>query len=563
MENLIDDSISIFLAIENIKSQKYVMPAFQRQYCWSMEQIEKLWDSILLGYPISTFLFWNIDNSNVTADTKFCTFLPEITFDNRKKSDSPNYDLSIINLSNTNTAILDGQQRLTSLYLSLLGDAFIRPKNARKVNGDRIVSKLVIELNQNKITVDEEDYNSKKFDIQFTDKVGKLSPTQYDIKNILNDNFRTKSTRDEEILKAIEKVPSDSKDYARNILSTLCNKIFDEKIIRYIKIYNMYQDSALEMFVRFNSGGNPLKKSDITMSILEAYWPEAKTQFGYVLVDSFESFGTDFIIRTALMLYGDVIKSTINLEIATELRKNWNLFKIALDNLAKLLKEFKIDISRFSSSWNVLLPIIYYIYFNPLYIENINAIKAYLLRAILFTYFQSGTTSKLQQMKKLINENDTEISIEIMNQLNDLRVSEAKIEDILNTEKGSRVAGEALYYLSLDWIKPSLKYEQDHLHPEERFFKTKPAIIDNQTWVRWKNNRNRLPNLQYLEGRSNGSKNDMPLLEFYNEMNEEQQKIFIKQAYIPNAISFEFDYFEEFYEERKKMLTTRIKELLG
>ena len=563
MENLIDDSISIFLAIENIKSQKYVMPAFQRQYCWSMEQIEKLWDSILLGYPISTFLFWNIDNSNVTADTKFCTFLPEITFDNRKKSDSPNYDLSIINLSNTNTAILDGQQRLTSLYLSLLGDAFIRPKNARKVNGDRIVSKLVIELNQNKITVDEEDYNSKKFDIQFTDKVGKLSPTQYDIKNILNDNFRTKSTRDEEILKAIEKVASDSKDYARNILSTLCNKIFDEKIIRYIKIYNMYQDSALEMFVRFNSGGNPLKKSDITMSILEAYWPEAKTQFGYVLVDSFESFGTDFIIRTALMLYGDVIKSTINLEIATELRKNWNLFKIALDNLAKLLKEFKIDISRFSSSWNVLLPIIYYIYFNPLYIENINAIKAYLLRAILFTYFQSGTTSKLQQMKKLINENDTEISIEIMNQLNDLRVSEAKIEDILNTEKGSRVAGEALYYLSLDWIKPSLKYEQDHLHPEERFFKTKPAIIDNQTWVRWKNNRNRLPNLQYLEGRSNGSKNDMPLLEFYNEMNEEQQKIFIKQAYIPNAISFEFDYFEEFYEERKKMLTTRIKELLG
>jgi len=170
----------------------------------------------------------------------------------------------------------------------------------------------------------------------------------------------------------------------------------------------MYQDDALEMFVRFNSGGNPLKKSDITMSILEAYWPEAKTQFGYILVDSYSGFGTDFIIRTALMLYGDVIKSTINIEIATELRKNWNLFKIALYNLAILLKEFRIDISRFASSWNVLLPIIYYIYFNPEYI-NKTAIKSYLIRAILFTYFQSGTTTKLQQMKKLINENDTEI----------------------------------------------------------------------------------------------------------------------------------------------------------
>lgn len=33
-----------------IKDGKYVMPAFQRQYVWSMEQIEKLWDSILLEY---------------------------------------------------------------------------------------------------------------------------------------------------------------------------------------------------------------------------------------------------------------------------------------------------------------------------------------------------------------------------------------------------------------------------------------------------------------------------------------------------------------------------------
>lgn len=563
MENLHDEAITIYQAVENIDNEKYVMPAFQRQYCWSMEQIEKLWDSILLGYPISTFLFWHIDNNNITADTKFCTFLKEVTFDNRKKSDSPNYDLSIINVKNTDTAVLDGQQRLTSLYLSLFGDAFIRPKNARKINGEKIVSTLVIELNKNKLTIYEEEYNGKKYDIRFTDKVGKLSPTQFNFKTILNDAFKDKETRQAEIQKAIENVPQDSKEYAHKILDTLCKKIYEEPLIRFVEIKNMYQDDALEMFVRFNSGGNPLKKSDITMSILEAYWPEAKTQFGYVLVDSYQGFGTDFIIRTALMLYGDVIKSTINSEIANELRKNWNSFKITLDNLASLLKEFRIDITRFSSSWNVLLPIIYYLYFNPEYVNNKSAIKAYLIRAILFTYFQSGTTTKLQQMKKLINENDTEISIEILNQLNDLRVSEAKIEDILNAEKGSRVAGEALYYLGLDWIKSSLKYEQDHLHPEERFFKTKPSTIDMSTWTRWKNNRNRLPNLQFLEGRANGSKNDMSLIDFYNEMNEEQQTLFKKQAFIPENVSMEFEYFEDFYEERKKILTKKLKEILG
>ena len=48
MSRLVDSSISIYEALENIKNGKYVMPAFQRQYVWSMEQVEKLWDSILL-----------------------------------------------------------------------------------------------------------------------------------------------------------------------------------------------------------------------------------------------------------------------------------------------------------------------------------------------------------------------------------------------------------------------------------------------------------------------------------------------------------------------------------
>ena len=77
----------------------------------------------------------------------------------------------------------------------------------------------------------------------------------------------------------------------------------------------MNQDDALEMFVRFNSGGKALRKSEITMSILEAYWPSAKTEFGKILKDSYANFDTDFLIRTALMLYGNVIKSNINKEL--------------------------------------------------------------------------------------------------------------------------------------------------------------------------------------------------------------------------------------------------------
>lgn len=563
MSVLKDSSITIYEALQNIKNGKYVMPAFQRQYVWSMEQIEKLWDSILLDYPIATFLFWHVNDDNVSWDTYFCNFLSDVTFDSRKQADSVNYELTGINVSMTNTAVLDGQQRLTSLYLSLLGDAYIRQKHARKKNNGGLVTKLLIELNKSKLDVDEEEYNSKKYDIKFSEKVGRLSPTQFEIKNILDAKFQDETTRDKAIEDAIANVPADSKDYARGILQKLYHKIFVEKLVRYTEIHDMNQDDALEMFVRFNSGGKALKKSEITMSILEAYWPSAKTEFGKLLVDSYAGFGSDFIIRSALMLYGDVVKSNISKQIAEELKNNWSDFKKALKNLEAVLKDMKIEVSRFSSSWNVLLPILYFIYYNPEYKNNTDGIRSYLMRAILFTYFQSGTTGKLQQMKSNINSCDYEITTEMLDQITDLRVTDGKIEDILNAEKGSRVVGDALYYLSRDWTNKNFKYEQDHLHPFDRFDGSKPVSVSMEDWRRWRGNRNRLPNLQLLEGRSNGSKNDMRLIDYYNDMNDEQKAEFCKQAIIPDGVSLELEHFEEFYEKRKSVLMDRIRALLG
>ncbi len=563
MSRIVDGGITIYQAMEYIRDGKFVMPAFQRQYVWGMEQIEKLWDSILLDYPIATFLFWHVDDDNVSWDTYFCNFLSEITFDSRKQADSVNYELSNIDVRNTDTAILDGQQRLTSLYLSLFGCAYIRQKHARKKVAGGTVTKLLIELNKNKLSVDEEEYNSKKFDVKFTEKIGKSSPTQFEVKRILDSKFQNDSTRTQAIEEAISNVPAESKEYARGILNKLYNKIFVEKMIRYTEIREMKQDDALEMFVRFNSGGKALKKHEITMSILEAYWPNSKSEFGKLLDGEYSGFGTDFIVRAALMLYGDVVKSNINKQIAEDLKNNWQDFKRALNNLEKVLKEMKIEVSRFANSWNVLLPIIYFIYYNPEYRNNLDGIRAYLIRAVLFTYFQSGTTSKLQQMKSNINDNDYEITIDMLEQMNDLRVTEGKIEDIINSEKGSRVAGEALYFLGVDWLNKNFLYEQDHLHPYDRFDSTKPISVPMEDWMRWRSNRNRLPNLQLLEGRMNGSKNSMRLVDYYNDMNEEQKAIFCQQALIPEGVSLELENFGEFYDKRKALLADKIRQLLG
>ena len=218
MSVLAENSITIYEAMKNIESGKYVMPAFQRQYVWSMEQIEKLWDSILQGYPISTFLFWHIDESNVTGDTYFCDFMHDVRFDSTKRADDVNYELRAVNLSVSDTAVLDGQQRLTSLFISLLGTANIRPKNQRRTNSTSIITKLLIELNENKIDTQDE-YNVKKYDIKYTDKVGKTGVSQFDIKNILKDEFKDPNSRAKAIEKVVANIPTDSNEYATKVLN--------------------------------------------------------------------------------------------------------------------------------------------------------------------------------------------------------------------------------------------------------------------------------------------------------------------------------------------------------
>lgn len=55
----------------------------------------------------------------------------------------------------------------------------------------------------------------------------------------------------------------------------------------------------------------------------------------------------------------------------------------------------------------------------------------------------------------------------------------------------------------------------------------------------------------------------MRLIDYYNDMNDEQKAEFRKQAIIPDGVSLELEHFDEFYEKRKAVLMDRIRALLG
>jgi hypothetical protein len=263
------------------------------------------------------------------------------------------------------------------------------------------------------------------------------------------------------------------------------------------------------------------------------------------------------------MLYGDVTKTIINKKVADDLKNNWSDFKIAFKNLNNAFEKLNIDIRHFINDYTKLVPLIYHIYNNPYtYEQDLNAIRVYLTRTIFFIYFRSGTPGKLQRLKTNINNNNMKISIDMLDTMAELQITDSRIEDILNSEKGSRLAEEVLYFIGRDWINTNINYEQDHLHPESRFQEPKPFSVSNEEWKNWYINRNRLPNIQLLDEFENKSKNSRRLIDYCNDMNEEQKEEFYKRALIPKDTSLEIEHFGEFYEARKNMLKEKILELL-
>jgi Protein of unknown function DUF262 len=66
--------ITIRKALEGIDNKRYFLPAIQREFVWETAQIEQLFDSVLRGYPIGSFLFWLVSPQN-SKEYEFYEFI--------------------------------------------------------------------------------------------------------------------------------------------------------------------------------------------------------------------------------------------------------------------------------------------------------------------------------------------------------------------------------------------------------------------------------------------------------------------------------------------------------
>lgn len=573
--------ITIAEAIENIDNNRYLLPSIQRDFVWKHTKIEWLFDSIMRDFPISSFLFWRVEG-DTKNQFKFYSFLKE--YREYFKTHNDEYNTSGINEF---TAVLDGQQRLTSLYIGLKGSYAYKKKNVRWIDSEQNIPTHKLYLNILEPLKENDEGRIYEFKFLTEEQYNKNPEKWFRVGKILDlqDDFEFNEYLDEN-------------DYKKNkftykTLSILKNKIFNSRLINYFLEKEQDIDKALNIFIRINSGGEPLSFSDLLMSIAIASWEEkdAKREFDKLIEEIRDKgffISKDFILKTFLYLHIKDIKfkvSNFSAQNAKEFESKWNNIRMAIISGFDTAKSFGYVDSTLTSK-NALLPIIYYIYHRDIYKDfsskkmhenDRELMRKWLNIGLLKRIFGSHADSILNSIRSEftsdiltnpIKDTITEFpKSDIMKRLKgttkDMYMDEDYINNLLLSQKDDNITFSilAMLYPNLDYKNGN--FHKDHLHPKSWFNKEslKDKEVDDSKFDFYLNadNYNSILNLQMLDANENTSKQDKPLKE-WAEQEAKKQNIsiekFCENHLMPNIL--EFERFDEFIEARRKILVSKL-----
>lgn len=577
--------ITIKKAIENIRKRYYVLPSIQREFVWETEQIERLFDSLMRDYPISTFLFWKVDKSKI-KDFQFYEFLKNY----HEKDSKHNHKADLGNEEDV-IAILDGQQRMTSMYIALTGTYASKipyyrwdsphafPKKKLYLNLLSKSEELEVEydfkfLSENEIENDENNFwfeTGKILDFIDISKV-----MEYLMINGLMDTSKYTQVK---------------ATFALQTLNQFFNVVHQKGTISYYLEESEELDKVLQIFIRINSGGTKLSYSDLLLSIATAQWKNRDArEVIHDFVDEINNIGEgfnfnkDFVLKSCLVLadFADIKFKVDNFtkENMSIIESNWDKVSSSVRKAIELVSKIGYNRDNLMAT-NAIIPIAYFVYKNEFDSTIIHssqrendrkAIKEWLARVFLKGTFGGTPDSIYPVMRNLINDNKAEFPLKqtieyYKGKRKSISFTDDDVENILDYEYGS-----ARTYCALSILYPSLnlnfKYHQDHIHPKSFFTKknlSENGIEDAQSREYFVSNFNKLSNLQLLQANQNIEKTDKHFSIWLNEMYPDQsdRNNFLLQNHISTTVSLEFKEFISFNETRKQNLREKLKRALG
>lgn len=585
---------SIVNIVKKIGANEIYLPAIQRRFVWKHTQIVSLFDSIMRGYPIGTFLFWYLPDHQANEYT-FYKFLKNY----HEREAYLNVVAPKPNLNNEVVGVLDGQQRLSSMYIALQGTYAYKRPYARWDNPDAFEPRqLYLNLLGNGSAADDEDL-AYHFAFKTEKEAAEISAVElwFPVRNVLTwgqdpeiDEYYDSLIEHTQLPPGVLEVLKQKRPDIKRNIRIIHQRLVIEKLISYFKIQDMDLDEILNIFVRVNSGGTILSKSDLLLSTIIAHWQDGREEIEN-LIDTLRNkgdgfhFDNDFVMRACLVLSDLPILFKVNSfkkDNIALIQKNWDQIRTSLLRTVDLAVEFGFSGETLTSQ-NALIPIAYYFFKGGDDGANSKAgIRKYLIHALLKRVFGSHGDQALARLREELRErradgsyvlkrNRFEFSAltQVMFSGNrSLLVSQDDIEEILEMPKG------AYSFMALSLLYPNLnfamvKFHQDHIHPASQFTNAelRKADIPEKDWKEWRSKRDRLPNLQLLEGRENKRKSDTPLLTWLNGSSNGGPNVpdiqkYKQDNYIPD-VDLGFASFEEFYNERKEILRAKLSSILA
>jgi hypothetical protein len=565
--------------MQKISQNEIYLPAIQRKFVWGTDRIEKLFDSIMRGYPIGTFLFWF-----VRGDTKNNNTFYKFIQDYHERDRAWNEVAPQPDLRDQFIGVLDGQQRLNSMYVALQGSYAYKRKHGHW-NDDGAFPKRFLYINLF-YQAGEEDENGIAYDFEFLteEKANEVDQGQYwfKVKDVLQwlDIAPVFSV----IRDAAGKHPEHQEAFygrGASILNTLWQRLCSDDVVSYFSIQDQELDKILDIFVRVNSAGLQLSKTDLLFSSIVAHWDEGRASIEEAIKalnrkGNRFAFDNDFVMRTCLVLTDLPILFKVNSfkkQNIECIQSAWVRIESALDATVDLLVEWGFC-GETLPALNSVIPIAYFVFKGGQLESSKNDLRQYLIRTLLNQVFTSKTDRVLaairDHMRTSVDEGKTFILKSSRFALQDilsanlpegreLSVEEADIEDWLSEKKG------AYTFMVLSLLYPQLnygqvKFHQDHIHPWSQFSYSnlKKLQLSTEEMDQWQEDRDRLPNLQLMEGGENESKNAQPL-QAWVDRNPAARETYMSSNFVPSGASLDFKDFRALFDARKKLLRERIK----
>ncbi len=562
--------MGVFLdnSIKNVVDKlnvRYFLPDIQREYVWlkkaDEKKIEQLFDSILRGYPIGSFLFWKLQKEDIAKsdeqDENKLNFQLYQFITNYDERNPHNEKIYIEQISRDDLSIvLDGQQRLTSLYIGLRGTRTLKKKGARYDNPNAYEEKrLYLNLRYQPNMDNPED----NYQFEFHAKAPTNDENHFWFK--VGDILELESVWNYAEKQGI-------KGNALDLLENLKDAFHTKQLISFFEEKEKNLNKVLNIFIRVNSGGEKLSYSDLLMSILKASFSSDIREKMNALVDAlkdkgFSNVGQDQVLKTCLLLIGKDTTfelKNFNKNNVKEIEENWEKITESIYDTTKLLETFGYA-GHLGSAY--ILSTLAYFYFLKQKMDKNDEEQAlkFVRNAQIMGYFGGSTDTKLSIIAHNIKEART---FEAFNhnlakhQTCPLKITNDAIEDMMYSSSDARV------FPVLQILYPNLNYKTttfqiDHIYPKSKF-KKENEKLDKEFYVCG----NHLYNLQLLEGQENSTKKDKDpevwLKEEYK--NEKAIEEYKKRNYIDPTLKLEWENIKEFRKKREEAIIKRLKEVL-